>query len=95
MSIKDIMRKHGYTGGKKGWFAVKEPSLEDVKRIVAKGKLEEAGFRIPVELRKYMDISAEGELVELQAIPEELQSLVESVWATWERIHSPEDLSEY
>ena len=20
MSIKDIMRKHGYTGGKKGWF---------------------------------------------------------------------------
>lgn len=95
MSIKDIMRKHGYTGGKKGWFEAKEPSLEDVKRIVAKGKLEEAGFRIPVELRKYMDINAEGELVELQAIPEELQSLVESVWATWERIHSPEDLSEY
>ena len=95
MSIKDIMRKHGYTGGKKGWFEVKEPSLEDVRRIVSKGKLEEAGFRIPVELRKYMDINAEGELVEIQAIPEELQSLVESVWATWERIHSPEDLSEY
>ena len=95
MSIKDIMRKHGYTGGKKGWFEVKEPSLEDVKRIVAKGKLEEANFRIPVELHKYMDISPDGELVEIQAIPEELQGLAESVWATWERIHSPEDLSEY
>ena len=95
MSIKDIMRKHGYTGGKKGWFEAKEPSLEDVKRIVSKGKLEEAGFRIPVELRKYMDINAEGELVELQAIPEELQSLADEVRATWERIHSLEDLSEY
>ena len=95
MSIKDIMRKHGYTGGKKGWFEAKEPSLEDVKRIVTKGKLEEAGFRIPVELHKYMDISPEGELMELQAIPKELQGLAESVWATWERSHSPEDLSEY
>lgn len=95
MSLKDIMDKYNYTGSKKGWFEVKEPSLEDVKRIVAKGKLEEASFRIPVELHKYMDISPEGELVEIQAIPEELQSLAESVWATWERIHSPEDLSEY
>lgn len=60
MSIKDIMRKHGYTGGKKGWFEVKEPSLEDVRRIVAKGKLEEAGFRIPVELHSLLDISPEG-----------------------------------
>ena len=95
MSIKDIMRKHGYTGGKKGWFEAKEPSLEDVKRIVAKGKLEEASFRIPVELHSLMDINAEGELVELQAIPEELQGLADEIRATWERIHSPEDLSEY
>ena len=95
MSIKDIMRKHGYTGGKKGWFEVKEPSLEDVRKAVIKGKLEEAGFRIPVELHKYMDINAEGEMVELQAIPEELQVLADEIIATWERIHSPEDLSEY
>ncbi|MGN0160872.1 MAG: hypothetical protein ACI4AQ_05750 [Lachnospiraceae bacterium] len=95
MSIKDIMRKHGYTGGKKGLFEANEPSLEEVKKIIAKGKLEEAGFRIPVELHKYMDISPEGELVELQAIPEELQGLADEIRATWERIHSPEDLSEY
>lgn len=95
MSIKDIMRKHGYTGGKKGWFDAKEPSLEDVKRIVVKGKLEEAGFRIPVELHRYFDISLEGELVEIQAIPEELQGLADEIRATWEQIHSPEDLSEY
>lgn len=95
MSIKDLMRKHGYTGSKKGWFEVKEPSLEDVRKAVIKGKLEEAGFRIPIELRKYMDISLEGELVEIQAIPEELQGLVKEVRATWEQIHKPEDLTEY
>lgn len=95
MSIKDLMRKHGYTGSKKGWFEVKEPSLEDVRKAVIKGKLEEAGFRIPIELRKYMDISLGGELVEIQAIPEELQGLAKEVRATWEQIHKPEDLTEY
>lgn len=95
MSIKDIMRKHGYTGSKKGWFDLKEPSLDDVRKAVIKGNLEEAGFRIPIELHKYMDISLEGELIEIQTIPEELQGIAEEVRATWERIHNPEDLTEY
>ena len=57
--------------------------------------MEEVGFRIPIELRKYMDISLEGELIEIQTIPEELQGLAEELRATWEHIHNPDDLSEY
>ncbi len=95
MSIGDLINKYGYTGSKEGWFELKEPSINDVKRIVAKGKLEEAGFRIPIELRKYMDITPEGKLVEHKPIPEDLQGLAQELRATWERIHKPEDLAEY
>lgn len=95
MSIKDLIDKYGYTGSKEGWFELKEPSIDDVKRIVAKGKLEERSFRIPIELRKYMDITPEGKLVDLKPIPEDLQDMAKELRATWERIHNPEDLTEY
>ena len=90
MSLKDIINKHGYTGGTEGWF-----SLEDTKRIRAKGELEELGFRIPIELRKYYDISPEAELVSIKPVPEELKGLEAELLAVWERIHNPEDLTEY
>lgn len=90
MSIKDIIKKHGYTGSTKNWF-----SLDDTKRIRAKAELEEAGFRIPLELRKYYDINPEAELVNIEPVPEELKGLEAELLAVWERIHNPEDLTEY
>ena len=80
MSLKDILDKYDKNmAPKEGWFTVKDPSLEDVKKVVAKGKLEEKGFRIPLELRKYLNITPEGKLVEIQAVPAELQSLADDV----------------
>lgn len=97
MSLKDIIGRYGYKGSKKSWFSVevKDPTIEDVKRIVAKGKLEEMGFRIPLELREYMDISPEGELIQLKEIPEELKGGAEELRAVWARIHNKNDLTEY
>lgn len=80
MSLKDILDKYDKNMmPKEGWFTVKEPSLEDVKKAVAKGKLEEKGFRIPLELRRYLDITPEGKLVEIQAVPAELLSLADEI----------------
>ena len=95
MSIRNIVNKYGYTGSKEGWFELKDPSIDDVRRIVVKGKLEEAGFRIPIELRKYVDITIEGKLVELKPIPDDLQDMAKELKATWGRIHNSEDLTEY
>lgn len=88
MSIKDILSKHGGKAlNKEGWFEVKDPTLEDVKRIAAKGRLEEAGFRIPLELRRYLDISSEeGELIKKQAIPEELRGLADETIAAFKKV---------
>ena len=86
MSIKDILSKHGGKAlNKEGWFEVKDPTLEDVKRIAAKGRLEEAGFRIPLELRRYLDISSE-ELIKKQAIPKELQGLADETIAAFKKV---------
>lgn len=67
-----------------------EPTIEDIKRIVLKGKLEDAGFRIPIELRRYMDISSKGELIELEGIPESLKGLTEETRALWHKVHTKE-----
>ena len=69
-----------------------DPTIEDIKRIVLKGKLEDAGFRIPIELRRYMDISSKGELIELEAIPESLKGLAEETRALWYKVHKKESL---
>lgn len=64
-----------------------KPDIETVRKAVIKGKLEDMGFRIPIEIRKYMDISSDGELVEIAPIPAELQSLANEVKETWRQIH--------
>jgi hypothetical protein len=72
-----------------------KPDIETVRKAVIKGRLEDMGFRIPIEIRKYMDISPKGELVEIAPIPAELQSLANEVKETWRQIHDKEDLTEY
>lgn len=92
MGLKDILQKYGGEGlSKKGWYSMKDPSLEDVRRITAKGELEDAGFRIPLELRRYLDISSEGELIEKQEIPQELQSLAAEVRESYRRAKDAEN----
>lgn len=92
MGLKEILKK---SGGEKfnmdGWFTLKDPTLDDVRRITAKGELEERGFSIPVELRKYLDISPEGELIEKQEIPQELQSLADETREAYRRITGDTD----
>ena len=85
MGLQGLIKKHGGKFDKKGWFTLKEPSLEDAKRIAAKGELEELGFRIPFELRHYLDISPEGDLIEKQEIPQELKSLAEETREAYRR----------
>lgn len=85
MGLQDLIKKHDGKFDKKGWFTLKEPSLEDAKRIAAKGELEELGFRIPFELRHYLDISPEGDLIEKQEIPQELKSLAEETREAYRR----------
>lgn len=41
MGLQELIKKHGGKFDKKGWFTLKEPTLEDAKRIAAKGELEE------------------------------------------------------
>ena len=88
MGLKELLDKYnnGEKFNKDGWFTLKEPTLEDAKRIAAKGRLEDLGFRIPLELRRYLDISAEGELVEKQEIPEELKGLAVETRKAFERV---------
>lgn len=86
MNLQSLIQKYGNKGlNKEGWFKEKEPTLDEVRRIVAKGELEEAGFRIPYELRRYLDISSEGKLIVKQEIPEELQSLADDTRAAYRR----------
>lgn len=85
MGLQGLIKKHGGKFDKKGLFTLKEPSLEDAKRIAAKGELEELGFRIPFELRHYLDISPEGDLIEKQEIPQELKSLAEETREAYRR----------
>ena len=88
MSLVDLIRISGGELSKKGWYKVKEPPepiLDDVRRIVARGKLEDLGFRVPMELRRYLDLNSEGELVEKQEIPEELQGLAAEVRENYRR----------
>ena len=66
-------------------------SLDDVRRIVARGKLEDLGFRVPMELRRYLDLNSEGELVEKQEIPEELKSLAEATREAYRRAKDAEN----
>ncbi len=94
MSLVDLIRKYGGELSKKGWYGVKEPpepSLDDVRRIVARGKLEDLGFRVPMELRRYLDLNSEGELVEKQEIPEELKSLAEATREAYRRAKDAEN----
>ena len=86
MGLQELMNKYGHKPKMENWVKLKEADDKEYTEL---------SFRISPELREYLDINEDRELVELQAIPEELHSLAESVWATWERIHSPEDLSEY
>lgn len=92
--MQDLIKKHGEKFDKKGWFTLKEPTLEDAKRIAAKGELEEMGFRIPFELRHYLDISSEGELVEKEEIPPELRSLAEETREAYRRAVNAKDIRE-
>ena len=89
MGLQELIKKHGGKFDKKGWF-----TLEDAKRIAAKGELEELGFRVPLELRHYLDISPEGELVEKQEIPQELQSLAEETREAYRRAVNAKDIRE-
>lgn len=52
------------------------------------------GFRVPLELRHYLDISPEGELVEKQEIPQELQSLAEETREAYRRAVNAKDIRE-
>ncbi len=94
MGLQDLIKKHGGKFDKKDWFTLKEPTLEDAKRIAAKGELEELGFRVPFDLRHYLDISPEGELVERQEIPQELQSLAEETREAYRRAVNAKDIRE-
>lgn len=91
MSLVDLIRKYGGELSKKGWYEPKEPSLDDVRRIVARGKLEDLGFTVPLELRRYLDLNSAGELVEKQEIPEELKSLAEATREAYRRAKDAEN----
>ena len=83
MSLVDLIRKYGGELSKKGWYGVKEPpepSLDDVRRIVARGKLEDLGFRVPMELRRYLDLNSE-----------ELKSLAEATREAYRRAKDAEN----
>lgn len=92
MSLVDLIRKYGGGLSKKGWYGFKDPSIDDVRRIVARGKLEELGFIVPVELRRYLDLNSEGELVEKQEIPEELRDMAEATREAYRRAKDAENI---
>ena len=94
MSLIDLIKKYGGGLSKEGWYKVKEPpevSLDDVRRIVARGKLEDLGFTVPLELRRYLDLNSAGELVEKQEIPEELRGLAEATREAYRRAKDAEN----
>ena len=86
MNLADLIKKYGNRGLKMdGWFTLKDPSLDDVRRAAAIGRLEDAGFRIPVELKNYFAITTDGDLIVKNEIPDKLKGLAEETRAAYLR----------
>ncbi len=59
-----------------------------------KGWFTEKNIRIPAELSPYYDLE-EGKLIEKAPVPEKLQEMADKFIDSWNKAHTPEDLSEY
>ena len=59
-----------------------------------KGWFTEKNIRIPAELSTYYDLE-EGKLIEKAPVPEKLQEMADKFIDSWNKAHTPEDLSEY